>query len=63
MDGLANPGSRLVLAGFILVGLIAVGFPPEVDGCTASVGTFNSFLFRAAPEFQERKDKLIKTVS
>ncbi len=29
----------------------------------ASVGTFNAFLFRGAPGFQERKDQLIKTVS
>ncbi len=29
----------------------------------ASVGTFNSFLFRGAPGFTERKEQLISTVS
>ena len=29
----------------------------------ASVGTFNTFLFRSAPGFQERKELLVKRVS
>ena len=29
----------------------------------ASVGTFNAFLFRGAPVFEERKELLIETVS